>query len=139
MPNSFNEIKEIKQRIILENNYAYIFLTNIPIVSGHLLIAPKRVVKKIEELNNEELKAIIELIIEIRPILKKVFGATGFNYAWNEGSDAGQTIPHLHIHLIPRKKGDKGITKYEPRKFIYRPGSRIKIPEKEPEVYFCNL
>ncbi|MBI4150334.1 hypothetical protein HY488_02940, partial [Candidatus Woesearchaeota archaeon] len=44
---------------------------------------------------------------------------------------AGQNISHLHLHIIPRKGGDAGITDYEPRKFLYRPGSRETSPENE--------
>lgn len=51
--------------------------------------------------------------------------------AWNEGGVAGQTVPHLHMHLVPRKQGDEGITEYEPRKFLYRPGSRAESPVEE--------
>ena len=67
----------------------------------------------------------------LKPALIKIFGAEGFHYAWNEGDAAGQSVPHFHLHMIPRKKGDEGITEYEPRKFLYRPGSREKTPEAE--------
>ena len=49
----------------------------------------------------------------------------------NEGISAGQDVPHVHLHMVPRKKGDAGIYEYEPRKFLYRPGSREKTPEDE--------
>ena len=61
----------------------------------------------------------------------KVFNAEGFNYAWNEGVLSGQTVNHLHLHILPRIKNDTGITKYEPRKFLYRPGIRPTSPEQE--------
>lgn len=44
---------------------------------------------------------------------------------------AGQTVPHFHLHIVPRKQGDAGILEYEPRKFLYRPGSREEGPEAE--------
>ena len=55
----------------------------------------------------------------------------GFNFAWNEGSVAGQTVPHFHLHIVPRKKRDAGITEYEPRVFLYRPGSRADSQHEE--------
>jgi diadenosine tetraphosphate (Ap4A) HIT family hydrolase len=67
----------------------------------------------------------------MKKILVKVFSAQGFNYAWNEGDVAGQSVPHLHFHLIPRKEGDTGVWNYEPREFLYRPGSRESSPETE--------
>jgi len=86
---------------------------------------------KFEDLSQDERSAIEELRQSICNSLKKSFGATGFNFAWNEGKDAGQAVPHFHLHIVPRKEGDAGITEYEPRKFLYRPGMRETSPEEE--------
>lgn len=123
--------KDIKSRIIFEDNLVMVFPTNIPITIGHLLVCPKRHISKIDDLSDEELKAIKELIIHLKNTLNKSFGAEGFNIALNEGQSAGQSIDHLHIHIVPRKAGDTGIYEYEPRKFLYRPGSRNTSPESE--------
>ena len=127
----FTASPEIQERIIVSNELAFAFPTNIPITPGHLLICPKRVVKTVYELTPDELQAMFAMLESLKPALQKEFGATGFNYAWNEGEEAGQSIPHLHIHLVPRKNGDAGITEYEPRKFLYRTGSREASPEAE--------
>ncbi len=124
-------IPEIKKRTVVENKYAWAFPTNIPIVPGHVLIAPKRCAATFEELTVNEKKDIFHLLRDLEIALEKTFRAEGFNIAWNEGELAGQSVPHFHLHLLPRKSGDTGITKYEPRKFIYRPGSREKTPEAE--------
>ena len=79
----------------------------------------------------EEITAIFALRAELKTALTKTFGATGFNYAWNEGKLAGQSVPHFHLHILPRSEGDTGITEYEPRQFLYRPGSREDSPEAE--------
>jgi diadenosine tetraphosphate (Ap4A) HIT family hydrolase len=84
-------------------------------------------------LTDGELKAVHEVIVRVKNGLKKTFGAQGFNIAWNEGALAGQSVPHLHIHVVPRIEGDAGIYEYEPRKFLYRPGSRNESPEGELE------
>lgn len=47
------------------------------------------------------------------------------------GENAGQTVPHFHLHVVPRKSGDSGILQYEPRVFLYRPGSRAISPSEE--------
>ena len=67
----------------------------------------------------------------LKSAMIKAFAAEGFNYAWNEELVAGQTVPHLHLHMLPRKKGDSGIVDYEPRKFLYRPGERSDSPDQE--------
>jgi diadenosine tetraphosphate (Ap4A) HIT family hydrolase len=122
---------EIKKRIIVENNLAFAFPTNTPIVPGHTLICPKRNVSRIEELKEEEIRAIFYLQSKLKKAMIKAFGAEGFNYAWNDGKIAGQNINHFHLHMLPRKKGDSGIFEYEPRKFLYRPGERPISQEKE--------
>ena len=124
-------LPEIKERQIIENDLAWAFLTNIPITLGHTLIIPKRCVAKYEDLTSEEKEAIENLRIKIVEALSKLYGAEGFNIAWNVNKIAGQSVPHFHLHIVPRKVGDEGIYEYEPRKFLYRPGSRETTPETE--------
>ncbi len=127
----FCSIPEIKERAVASNRFARAFPTNIPIVPGHILIAPKRCVALFSDMTEAEEKALFSLASKIKKALKKTFGAEGFNIAWNEGELAGQSVPHFHLHILPRKSGDAGILKYEPRKFLYRPGSREQTPEAE--------
>jgi histidine triad (HIT) family protein len=128
---AYCEIPEIRERAIVRNELAWAFPTNIPVVPGHVLIAPVRCVALFEDLTEDEKKAIFSLRDQLKVALTKVFQAEGFNYAWNEGKLAGQSVPHFHLHILPRKDGDAGITEYEPRKFLYRPGSREETPESE--------
>ena len=122
---------EVKSREIIRNEFAWAFPTNIPIVPGHILICPIRCVANFDDLTKEEISAIFDLREKLKKALIKSFGAEGFNYAWNEGKLAGQSIPHFHLHVLPRKTGDAGILEYEPRKFIYRPGEREVSPAEE--------
>lgn len=124
------ENPSIKERLIIQNALAFSFLCRMPIVPGHSLISPIRIVKTCEELSFQEWQCIIELKNELCRALKKTFAADGFNFAWNFGETAGQTVPHFHLHVVPRKAGDAGILQYEPRVFLYRPGNR-EISEQE--------
>lgn len=128
---TYCEIPAIKERTIVENDHAWAFPTNIPIVVGHTLVAPKRCVAKYEDLTDDEKDAIEDIRKKICSALKRTFGAEGFNFAWNDGKDCGQSVPHFHLHILPRKAGDTGIYEYEPRKFLYRPGEREATPEEE--------
>ena len=128
---NFCNTKGLENRTLFKNGLLLVILSNTPIVRGHLLILPKRHVRFFGELTGKEQKAIFSTIAKMRVFLKKVCGSTGFNFAWNEGADAGQSINHLHIHMLPRKVGDLGIYKYEPRKFLYRPGPRVLAPKAE--------
>ncbi|MBU6500283.1 MAG: HIT domain-containing protein [Patescibacteria group bacterium] len=130
---------EIKRRKIIENKLAWAFLTHIPVVPGHMLIAPKRHASTVNDLTASEITAIIHLQKKLKTALKRIFKASGFNYAWNEGPVAGQQVDHFHLHILPRKKNDKGVLKYDPREFLYRPRSREPLPEKELSVLASNL
>ena len=122
---------KIKSRLIIDNELAFAFPSKMPIVPGHILICPKRHVSKIDDLTPDEIRSILLLQKELKQSMIKAFQAEGFNYAWNEGKIAGQSVNHLHLHMLPRKKSDAGILKYEPRKFLYRPGESADSPEQE--------
>lgn len=130
---AFCENTDVKKRKVAENNLAWAFLGNMPIVPGHTLIVPKGHTAKYEDLTAEERVAIEDLRIKIMNALKKTFNAEGFNFAWNDEKIAGQSVPHFHLHVLPRKEGDTGIYKYEPRDFLYRSGDRGITPEEELE------
>lgn len=125
------ESPRIKERLVVRNDLAFSFLSHMPIVPGHLLICPIRVVESCEELTLEEWKAILGLQKQLCIALREAFNAEGFNFAWNMGEKAGQTVPHFHLHIVPRTAGDSGILEYEPRAFLYRPGSRAISPSEE--------
>jgi diadenosine tetraphosphate (Ap4A) HIT family hydrolase len=125
------EDPDIEYRIVGKNSLAFAFLTCTPIVPGHTLVCPLRVLQTSEELALEEWHAIHQLKNTICSSLQQAFACEGFNFAWNEGSIAGQSVPHFHLHIVPRKQNDAGIWKYEPREFLYRPGSRAKSPNEE--------
>ncbi len=118
-------------RVFAETAHSFAFLTNIPITPGHSLVVPQRVVATIDELTLKELTDLFALVKYVKDVLRQAVSAQGFNCAWNEGRAYGQSVPHLHIHIVPRTQGDAGITQYEPRQFLYRPGSRAESPTAE--------
>jgi histidine triad (HIT) family protein len=122
---------EIRAREIIGNELAWAFPTNIPITPGHTLVSPRRCVKKLEDLSSEERLAILDLSEKIMSSLKIAFGAEGFNCAWNQEKLAGQSVPHFHLHVIPRKEGDAGLLGYDPRSMLYRTGDREPTTEDE--------
>ncbi len=123
--------KDIQARIVKKTKHSFAFPTNIPITPGHLLVCPIRCVAKLEELTAEELLNFFQLVSQLKVALQKTFAVEGFNCAWNEGAVAGQKINHLHLHIVPRKKGDAGIMEYDPRAYLYRPGPREETNEQK--------
>ena len=127
----FCEDAAVREREIIRTKFSWAAPTNIPIVPMHTLVLPQRHVSSIDALSQEEHEDIWTLISKLKAVFREKFGAEGFNIAINEGEHAGQNVAHLHVHLLPRREGDTGITEYEPRKFLYRPGSRESTPEEE--------
>ena len=126
----FNDV-DIKQRLVAENKLAFAFLNKMPIVPGHTLICPKQPVALSSELTSGMWRDILFLKDIVCAKLMKILHAKGFNFAWNEDLVAGQTVPHFHLHVVPRKENDSGIVQYEPRVFLYRPGTRADSPKEE--------
>lgn len=96
-----------EERIINENEYFLVIRDAFPVALLHTLFIPKRHCKDYFELTQAEINAANQLIhTERERLLKLDKTITGFNIGMNCGEDAGQTIFHCHVHLIPRRKGD---------------------------------
>lgn len=93
-------------RTILENRLFFANYDNHPVNPGHIKLIPKRHVDLLCELTAEEFIAMRDLMIEAKKLIDKAHHPDGYNIGVNEGKAAGQTIFHLHIHLIPRYNGD---------------------------------
>ena len=109
--------------ILSENELCYSIYDGYPVTKHHTLIIPKRHVSGFFDLYQLEIEGIHDLL---RQAQKTITGldrtVTGFNIGVNSGEDAGQTILHCHIHLIPRRKGDNANP---------RGGVRGVIPDKQ--------
>jgi len=96
-----------KDRIIAENKLSYAIYDAYPVTELHTLVIPKRHVAAYFDLYQPELNACNQLLQHLKDdIQKQDSSVTGFNIGINNGEDAGQTIFHCHIHLIPRRKDD---------------------------------
>ena len=95
-----------EEDIILKNDLCYARFDKYPVNDGHILIIPFRHFDNYFDATKEEKLALIELIDKAKQYLDKNFNPNGYNIGVNVGKTAGQTIMHVHIHLIPRYKGD---------------------------------
>jgi diadenosine tetraphosphate (Ap4A) HIT family hydrolase len=93
-------------RIISESDYTVTIRDGFPVSEGHTLIIPKRHVQSFFELQAIEKTAILQALDEAKEALDRELNPDGYNIGINDGEAAGQTVMHLHIHLIPRYKGD---------------------------------
>jgi len=92
--------------IIAENELAYVQHDSYPVSPGHLLVITFRHVADYFDTTEEERAAILKLIQEARDYLLRAHSPDGFNIGVNCGSAAGQSVPHVHFHVIPRYQGD---------------------------------
>jgi diadenosine tetraphosphate (Ap4A) HIT family hydrolase len=95
-----------ESEILAENKFAFAILDHFPVNNGHCLIIPKRHFPNFFDAKEEEIKAIYSLMHEVKEIFDIQYEPAGYNIGINVGGYAGQTIDHLHVHLIPRYVGD---------------------------------
>ena len=95
-----------REAILYDDGIIRILVDSYPANRGHLLVVPRRHVESPNELSPEEKEALLRGIELAMEKLRKTLRPDGFNVGMNLGKAAGQTVPHLHVHVIPRWKGD---------------------------------
>ncbi|MDP2944013.1 MAG: HIT family protein [bacterium] len=119
--------KEIPSYKVYEDEKMLAFLDIAPINSGHTLIVPKNHYVNLEAIPTEELSALMSTVKKVGALLKDKLGVSGYNITANNDPIAGQLIPHLHFHVIPRREGD-GLKLWPGRK--YEEGEAEEIIKK---------
>ena len=99
-------LKKIKTKIIIENDKAMAFLDAYPLSKGHTLVIPKDHYSKIQELDENSSQSLFNILWKITNPIEKAMGVNSSTIAIHNGKEAGQEIPHVHIHIIPRESGD---------------------------------
>ena len=94
------------QGVSLNDKLAYSARDSNAVSPGHTVVIPRRHVASFFELTSEEINACMALINEERKLLDEEFKPDGYNIGVNIGQAAGQSISHVHIHIIPRYTGD---------------------------------
>jgi diadenosine tetraphosphate (Ap4A) HIT family hydrolase len=129
------------REIIAESELMYSFYDKFPVSLGHALIVPKRHCADYFELTLEEQSDCWKMVNSLKNELMKRYNPDGFNVGINVNEAAGQTIPHAHIHLIPRYKGDVkdpegGVRGVIPAKRLYLKKGKIvtvRLPKASTE------
>ena len=100
----FTDIIEGKKPgfIIFEDEKHVAILDKYPIDTGHSLVIPKKPYEKITDMPKDEVAELFSLVPQIVNAILKATGAVAFSIAQNNGKEAKQIVPHVHIHIIPR-------------------------------------
>ena len=109
------------ERVVQENEHALWIYDGFPVSPGHSLIIPKRHVGSFFEVSTEERMAMLALLDLAKAAVDDQYHPDAYNIGINDGAAAGQTVPHLHLHLIPRYSADVADA---------RGGVRWVIPDK---------
>lgn len=77
-----------------------------PLLPGHVLVSPRRVVPRFSDLSHAEVVDLFVTVQRVARMIERVYSSSSLNIAIQDGIDAGQSVPHVHTHIIPRKKAD---------------------------------
>lgn len=92
--------------VFFRSKLSYGFVNRKPVVPGHVLVAPLRIVERFCDLTSDEVTDLFLSTQKISSVVEREFKASSLTVAIQDGPDAGQTVPHVHVHVLPRRKGD---------------------------------
>jgi histidine triad (HIT) family protein len=97
---------KIPTRVIMENEKAMALLDAFPLAAGHTLIIPKLHYAKVQEMSIEDARAVFEIIWKVTSAVEEGSQVNASTIAIHNGSEAGQEVPHVHVHIVPRRRDD---------------------------------
>ncbi len=101
---AFCDPKIIEKQKFYEDDLVFALYDVRPICEGHCVLVPKRHVERLENLSVEEMSGLFQLIKKTQKAVERAFDKPNYLILQKNGASAGQTVPHVHIHFIPRKK-----------------------------------
>ena len=106
MPDNCPFCEPDTERVWLENDCGLVLWDAFPLTEGHTLVVPRKHADSLYELTANEQASLWNLVADVRRQLAQQLHPDGFNIGLNDGRAAGQTVMHVHIHVIPRRHGD---------------------------------
>ncbi len=122
---------EIPAKFLKESSNSVSFLDAFPLAKGHVLVIPKKHHQKIQDMSNEENTDLFSLVHSMISKVDKITGAT--LVAVHNGKEAGQEVPHVHVHLVPRSSDDSAGAIHS----MF--GSTLNLSESETQEMFNKL
>ncbi|TFY69390.1 hypothetical protein EVG20_g3170 [Dentipellis fragilis] len=99
---------EVTRQVFYRTALSFAIVNLKPIVPGHVLVCPIRPVPRLTDLNMAELTSLMTSVQTVGRVIERAYGADALTVACQDGKAAGQSIPHVHFHLLPRKlQGDR--------------------------------
>jgi histidine triad (HIT) family protein len=98
--------KKIPAKIIMENEKATALLDAFPLAAGHTLVIPKSHYAKVQEMTEQDAMSVFEIVWKVTNAVEAGSHVNSSTIAIHNGVEAGQEVPHVHVHIVPRKRGD---------------------------------
>jgi histidine triad (HIT) family protein len=122
---------EIPAEVVHTNEGAVAFLDVQPLADGHVLVVPRRHVSRVQELGAEDAAAVFRAVAVVSGPVTRATNAEGLTIGVNDGPITGQTVPHVHVHVVPRHRGDgassiHGMFRAGPRRPLAELGAAIR-------------
>lgn len=99
---------EIPNYTVYEDDHVLAFLDIHPQAPGHTVLVPKLHAERFFDLNEEVLKHVLPAVQKTMERIERVLNPDGYNVGWNDAEAAGQAVPHMHFHILPRYQNDGG-------------------------------
>jgi len=116
---------EIPAEVVARGDTYLAFLDVTPLADGHVLVVPVAHVATIEDLAPSDADALFRAVRHLAGPVRAAVGAAGTTIGVNNGAATGQTIPHVHVHIVPRREGDGAGSVHT----IFRAGPRRPVAE----------
>ena len=117
---------------VASNSLAFAIRDRFPVSPGHTLVITHRPAETWWDATTDEQQAILELVDEVKRLLDGELHPHGYNVGFNAGRAAGQTVPHLHVHVIPRFDGDLADPRGGVRHVIPDRGNYLRAGDPSP-------
>ena len=116
---------------VFEDDFALAYLDINPFSEGHTLVIPKAHTTGLLDTPDETLAALLARVKKVAAHIKTALGCDGFHILQNNGAAAGQTVGHIHFHIVPRREGD-------PIEFANRPGDMEQLKALAARIGVCR-
>ncbi|EME44246.1 hypothetical protein DOTSEDRAFT_172363 [Dothistroma septosporum NZE10] len=99
---------DVTSQVFHVTKHSFAIVNLKPLLPGHILVSPLRVKPHLSDLTNDEISDLFNTVTRVERTLRRVYQSEAFNVAVQDGEAAGQSVPHVHCHVIPRTQGDPG-------------------------------
>lgn len=135
----FGRFKILANQIFHRTEHSFALVNLRPLVKGHVLVVSNRIAPLLSDLHDHEYDDLWKTVRKVQQALKKQYNCDAFNVAVQDGQSAGQSVPHVHVHVLPRYSGDlernddiyDQLEMWAPREEDSQKKKRLEVPDDD--------